>query len=283
MKNIAIITDSTCDIPLELIEKHHIYVVPLTIVWGEQQYLDGVELSAENFYERLSTDSLRPTTSQPAPSLFLSTFEQAVKEGAEEIIVITISIAMSGTIQSARTAAENFGVPVHILDSKTNSMSLGWQVLTAARGRDAGASAAEIMAQVDEIRQKQHFHITLETLEYLIQGGRIAGAARLISGLLHIKPEIKVNHESGSVEAVGISHTRKVSIDRLFTNFFKNLDTTRPLHIAVLHNAAREEAQALARRVEEEFHPRELIISIVSPVLGVHTGPKALGLAGFNE
>jgi DegV family protein with EDD domain len=283
MKNIAIVTDSTNDIPLEMLEKYHIYVVPLTIVWGDQQFLDGIELTAEKFYDRLSTDSVRPTTSQPAPSDFLSTYEQAVQDGAEEIIVITISSAMSGTIQSARTAAENFRVPIHILDSKTNSMSLGWQVLSAARARDAGADTQEILALVNEVRIKQHFHIALETIEYLMHGGRIAGAARLISGLLHIKPEIKVNHESGSVEAVGISHTRKISIDRLFANFFKNLDTTHPLHIAVLHNAALDEAQALARRIEAEFHPSELIIAIVSPVLGVHTGPKALGIAGFNE
>jgi DegV family protein with EDD domain len=255
----------------------------LTIVWGENQYLDGIELTAEDFYIRLLADSNFPTTSQPTPKQFLSVYQKARADGAEEILVITISSAMSGTIGSARTAAEGFTIPVHIMDSKSNSMSLGWQVLAAAREREKGGDIQQMMEAVTKVRQNLHYHIVLETIDYLFHGGRIAGAARLIGGLLHLKPQIRVNHESGSVEAGDISRTRGQAIERLYSSFFKLIDTTRPLHIAVLHNAALLEAEALAERVRQEFNPKELIISIVSPVLGVHTGPKALALCGYAE
>jgi DegV family protein with EDD domain len=280
---IALVTDSTNDIPVSLREQYQIYVVPLTIVWGEDQYLDGVDMQPEEFYARLSSNSIFPTTSQPAPKDFLNTYKKALADGAEEVVVITISSAMSGTIESARTAAKDFQIPVYVVDSKSNSMSLGWQVLAAARSRESGGTAQQMIEAADKVRKNLHYHIILETLDFLFHGGRIAGAARLIGGLLHLKPQIRVNHETGAVEAGDIARTRSQAIDKLYSSFFKLVDPTHPLHIAVLHNAAINEAEALAERVRQEFHPKELIISIVSPVLGVHTGPKALALCGYSE
>lgn len=282
-KRIALVTDSTCDLPEEYRIKYQIYVIPLTIIWGKDQYLDGVDLKAEDFYARLAADSVIPTTSQPTPKEFLAIYQQALQDGADEIIVLTISSAMSGTIQSARLAAEGFKIPVHIIDSKSNSMSLGWQVLAAARQREQNSDIHQIFEAVDNVRKNLHFHVVLETIDYLFRGGRIAGAARFIGGLLHLKPQIRVNHETGSVEAGEISRTRGQAVERLYSSFFKLVDTTQPLHIAVLHNAALAEAEALAERVRREFNPKELIITIVSPVLGVHTGPGALGLCGYAE
>ncbi|MHC1740460.1 MAG: DegV family protein [Anaerolineaceae bacterium] len=280
---IAIVTDSTNDLPVEFREKYQIYVVPLSIVWGENIYLDGVELKAEDFYARLSSDSEIPTTSQPTPKEFLDKYQQAFQDGAEEIVAITISSAMSGTIGSARTAAQGFKIAVQVFDSKANSMGLGWQVLAAARARELGGDSKQMIDAANQVRMNLHYHIILEGIDYLVRGGRIAGAARYIGGLLHLKPQIRVNHESGSVEAGGISRTRTQAIEGLYSSFFKQVDTSKPLHIAVLHNAAVEEAELLAQRVKQEFAPKELIISIVSPVLGVHTGPKALAICGYAE
>ncbi|HEX9019102.1 MAG TPA: DegV family protein, partial [Anaerolineaceae bacterium] len=112
---IALVTDSTCDIPAEWVQQYEIGVVPLTIVFGSQQYLDGVDLSAEQFYERLPKEPHHPTTSQPAPKTFLEAFQRAAANGAEEILVITISSAMSGTIESARRAGQDAGIPVHVM------------------------------------------------------------------------------------------------------------------------------------------------------------------------
>jgi len=280
---IAVITDSTNDLPKEYIEKYDIRVVPLTIVWGDEQYLDGVEIIPEEFYSRLGTIPQHPTTSQPAPRDFLAAFDRAREEGASEILVITISGAMSGTIESARSAAENYPIPVHIMDSKSNSMSLGWELLAAVRARETGAGVDEMRKAAEAVRNNLHYHIVLDTLEYLVKGGRIAGAARFVGNVLNIKPQIRVNHHTGSVEAGDISRTRRSAIDALYRGFFKKLDLSRGLHIAVLHNAAHQEAEELAAKIKEEFHPNELIVTIVSPVLGAHTGPKAIALCGYSE
>jgi DegV family protein with EDD domain len=190
---------------------------------------------------------------------------------------------MSGTFESARTAAKSIDIPVHVADSKSNSMSLGWQLLACAREREKGGGVSEMLAAVEKVRTQLHYHIVLDTLEYLFKGGRIAGAAKLLNNVLKIKPQIRVNHNSGTVEPGDISRTRVKAIESLYVSFFKKLDITKPLRIAVLHNDALEEAKILAEKIKLEFHPVELIIGIVSPVLGVHTGPRAIALCGYNE
>ncbi len=280
---IAIITDSTCDIPLDLREQYDIAVIPLTINWDGKSYLDGVDLSPEEFYAQLGENPVRPTTSQPAPAAFLDAYESAKRNGAGEIVVVTISSAMSGTLESARTASAGFDLPVHLVDARGNSMGLGWQVLAAARTRDAGGSVPAILDTIEKVRTHVHFHVVLDTLDFLFKGGRIAGAAKLLNNVLKIKPQIHVNHNTGSVEPSHVSRTRAKAIDALYTSFFSKVDVSKPLHIAVLHNAAFEEAQVLAQRIREELHPAELFINFASPVLGVHTGPRAIGISGYDE
>ncbi len=280
---ILLVTDSTNDLPEELIKQYKILVVPLTINWDGKSYLDGVDITPKEFYDRLIVDPVIPTTSQPAPGDFLKAYQTAKQAGAEQIVVITISSAMSGTFESARTAAHNIDLPVHVVDSKSNSMSLGWQLLEAARTREQGGGLQEILASVDRVRSQLHYHIVLDTLVYLFKGGRIAGAAKLVNNVLKIKPQIRVNHNSGTVEPGDISRTRLKAIEALYTSFFKKVDVSRPLHIAVLHNDALEDATLLAEKIRDEFKPIELMIGIVSPVLGVHTGPRAIALCGYSE
>lgn len=284
MKNqVVIVTDSTNDLPKELREQYDIRVVPLTIVWGDHQYLDGVEITAEEFYTQLGTNPFHPTTSQPTPQDFLHVYEEACSSGASAILAITISGAMSGTIESARAAGKGFRIPVHVLDSKANSMSLGWQILAAARAREAGADVEGMKKASEAVRNCLHYHIVLDTLEYLVKGGRIAGAAKFIGNTLNIKPQIRVNHQSGSVEAADVSRTRGRAVETLYSSFFKKVDVSRPMHIAVLHNAAYDEAKTLADKISTEHHPVELITGIVSPVLGAHTGPRAIAICGYSE
>jgi len=282
-KKIAIITDSTNDLPQELRAQYQIAVVPLTIVWGENQFLDGVDLTPQEFYDRLPGSLVHPTTSQPTPGSFLEAYEAARIAGAVEIVVCTISSAMSGTITSARMAAENYSLPVTIVDSKSNSMSLGWQLLAMARTRESGGGVEEMKQSADAVRGNLHYHIVLDTLEYLVRGGRIGSAARLIGNVLKIKPQIRVNHQSGTVEPGDVSTTRKKAIDSLYNSFFKKVDTSKPLHVAVLHNGVEEDALELMEKVKTEFAPIELIKGIVSPVLGAHTGPRAIALCGYSE
>jgi DegV family protein with EDD domain len=279
---IALITDSTCDLPQEYLDQYHIQVVPLTIIWDGQEYLDGVDLKAEDFYRRLDGSPTIPTTSQPTPESFYQAYKQAREQGAESALVITISSAMSGTYASAQNAAGMIDIPVEVLDSKSNSMSLGWQVLAAARAREGGGGLQEMIQAADQARQSMVYLVTLDTLEYLYKGGRIGGASHFIGNLLDLKPQIYVNHQTGEVEGGRRSRTRRKALQDLFTDFFSRIDPEKELRVAVLHNAAIEEAQALASRIEDELHPAELIISIVSPVLGVHTGPRAVAICGYT-
>jgi DegV family protein with EDD domain len=280
---IALVTDSTCDIPAEFLDQYDIQVVPLTIIWGGEQFQDGVDLSAEDFYKRLEADPSLPTTSQPTPQQMLQVYERAQKNGAEQILMITISSAMSGTNESAIAAAGMVDIPVTVLDSKANSMSLGWQVLAAARARDAGGDLQDMVDAADKARASMVYLISLDTLEYLHKGGRIGGASHLIGTLLNLKPQISVDHQSGQVAGGRKSRTRKKALADLFQDFISQADLEKTLRIAVLHNAAPEEAQVLAEKIKKELNPGELIISIVSPVLGVHTGPRAIAICGYSE
>ncbi len=280
---IAIITDSTCDLPKEYLDRYEIILVPLTIIWGNEQFRDGVDLQAEDFYRRLETDPVFPTTSQPTPQEMARAYELAINNGADEILILTISSAMSGTHESAKKAAELVDTPVHVWDSRANSMSLGWQVLAAARARENGGGIEEMMAAAEAARSSMVYIITLDTLEYLHKGGRIGSASHFIGNLLNLKPQITVNHQSGEVEGGRRSRTRKKALLDLYDDFFSRVDASKPMHIAVLHNAAREDAQQLVKTIKQEHQPEEILLSMVSPVLGVHTGPRAVAICGYTD
>ena len=280
---IALVTDSTCDIPAEWIRQYEITVVPLTIIFGSEQFLDGVDLTASQFYERLSRDTTHPTTSQPSPEAFLDAYQRAAAGGASQILAVTISSGMSGTIESAREAAQESPIPVHVLDGKSNSMGIGWQVIAAARVREAGGSLDAMRAAAEQVQKYIAYYVSLDTIEYLSKGGRFGEAARFLNSILNIKPLIYVRTDTGTVGASIPARSRKTAIEGLYKEFFRHITPGRPLHITVLHNDALPEAEALADRVRAEYAPQELFISIVSPVLGVHTGPRAIALCGYAE
>jgi DegV family protein with EDD domain len=213
----------------------------------------------------------------------LDAYQKAAVNGAEKVLVITISSAMSGTIESARRAAEESPIPVEIMDGKNNSMGLGWQVIAAARVRETGGGLVEMMATASYVQKNVAYYISLDTIEYLARGGRIADAARFLNSVLKIKPLIYVKPDTGTVGAAIPSRSRKAVVEDMYKEFFKHIDTTRPMHITVLHNNVLPEAEVLAERIKGEFAPAEMFISIVSPVLGVHTGPRALALCGYSE
>lgn len=280
---IALVTDSTCDIPAAWVKQYGITVIPLSIVFNGQAYLDGVEMTAEQFYERLPRDPHRPTSSQPTPKAFLEAYQHAAAAGAEQVLTLTISSAMSGTIESARRAAQESPIPVTIHDGRNNSMGLGWQVIAAARVREAGGDMKAMVTAAEKTRSRISYYISLDTIEYLSSGGRIADAARFLSSVISIKPLIYVKPEAGVVGASIPARSRKGAIDGMYKEWQRHINPNRPVHVTVLHNNALDEAQALAERVENDIHPQEMFIQIVSPVLGVHTGPKAIALCGYSE
>jgi DegV family protein with EDD domain len=280
---IGIITDSTCDIPDELVKKYNIAIVPHIIVWGTEQFRDRVDMQPVDFYKRLVTDPVYPTSSQAGIPDFVKAYEEQISKGVKEIIILTVSSAMSGAYHMAQEAAKLITTPVSVVDGKGPTMSLGWQVLAAARARDAGADVKTILAMLDDLKNKLVQYVCMDSLEYLQKGGRIGDAIKWVGSMLKIKPLVSINHHTGRVEPVSLSRTHKNIVDQMYNKFFEHFKEATNLHIAVLHGNVLDEALALAERIQNEFHPVELIINMTGPVLGINTGPGALALAGYAE
>ncbi len=282
-QRVALITDSTCDIPLAMREQYRIYVAALYVIWGSEQLRDGVDIDAETFYRRLATDPVHPTTSQPTPKDFVDIIEQARRDGAEEAVIITLSDRLSGTLDSAKQAASMVDMPVTCYDSRSISMGLGWQVIAAARAREAGADAAEMVAAADRARRHTAVLFTVDTLEYLHRGGRIGAAAKLLASALQIKPQLIIDPQVGIVEAGERVRTRKKALEAVYDGFFRRMDISKPMHLTVMHVNAYEEASLLEQRIRKEYPAAELFVTTTSPVIGVHGGPGTVGITGYYE
>jgi DegV family protein with EDD domain len=279
-QNIAIVTDSTCDLPVELVEKHHLTIVPLYVLWGDEQLIDGVDIDPETFFARLPEDPIHPQTSQPTPGDFVRAIEGLE---AREVFIITLSKALSGTYESACQAREEVDVPVHVVDSYSLSLGLGWQVLAAARARDKGADIEGMIAAAQHVRERTSLLLTVDTLEYLHRGGRIGGAAKLLGSMVQLKPLLEIDHTTGMIDAVEKIRTRKRAMRRLMDETFQRLDPCRPTHAGVLHGAAPADARLLLHQILDRCECVEPLVAAITPVLGVHGGPGVVGIAAYND
>ncbi len=277
---IAIMTDSTSDLPAELVQQYDIHIMPLYVVWGGEQLRDGVDIDHATFYERLPQDPEFPKTSQPTPSDFVRAIE-AIE--ADEVVIVCISDRLSGTIASANAAKAMIHKPVHVVDSGSVSMGLGWQALAAARARDEGATAEEIIAAAEAVRNNLHVIFTVETLEYLHRGGRIGAAAKLLGTAFQLKPLLFIRPELGMIEPLERVRSRKRSLSRLLEYTLEQVDTNRPLHAAVLQAMAAPEADALVDELRSRVSPVELVKANVTPVVGTHAGPGVVGIAAYTD
>jgi DegV family protein with EDD domain len=281
MNSIALIADSACDLPDEMLRQHEIQMVPLMILWGQDELRDRVDITPTEFYRRLVSDPTHPTTSQPAPADFARAIQQAADKGAQEAIIFTISSGMSSTYRAAQTVAQQAVIPTHVIDTKANSMSEGWQILAAAQERARGGTVESIIAAADQVRQKSVTLLYVDTLEYLHRGGRIGSAAKWLGTLLDLKPQLFVDHTTGQIKPGARVRTRSRALDSLVQTFFQQVDTSKPLHIAVMHGDCPDDANVIADRIRREYAPAALIVAVTSPVMGVHTGPMALALCGY--
>lgn len=280
---IGIVTDSTCDIPQALLEQHGIIVVPQVLIWGGQQYRDRIDMQPGEFYERLAADRQPPQSSQPTRMDFTSAFTRAVENGASSIVTLVISSTLSGSIDNARSAAAECAVPVEVIDSRATSMGLGWQVLAAARAIENGLDLQSVLERVSQVRGRIVQIAGLNTLEYLKKGGRIGDVARWATTLLKIKPVVALNILTNMVEPLGLVRTYNALVDLLYRKFFDQLKGKKNMRIAVLHGNMLASAEALAERIKNEIDPMELLINSTGPVVGLHTGPGALGICGYAE
>lgn len=275
-KRIAIVTDSTADISPSRAEELGITVIPLTVNFGMQQYLDGEEISSEEFYPRLAASSSLPTTSQPSPAEFKAVYERLLQDH-DSIISIHISSGLSGTISSALTAKELVAGDIHIIDSQSISLGIGLIVLEAVEMVQQGLPAAEIVAQLERIRKQTEVMFTLDTLEYLHKGGRIGKVSAIMGALLNIKPVVRV--VDGIYIPVGKVRRQEQALQEM-VNQFQALAAGKTIkRVVVAHGAAPAAAEQLAEKLKQAFAIDIDMVSQVGPVIGVHTGPGTVGAA----
>ena len=276
--NTFILTDSTCDLPAEIIARYGIEVIPLHINMGSETFFDGVNITKEEFYRRLPDYDPAPSTAAPGTAHFIKHFETLVEKGAKEILSIHISESLSATINSARLAAKEFTkVPVTVLDSTQLSLGMGFLVEKAAQMAEAGKKVEEIVSKLREIMPRTYVFAALDTLEYLRRSGRMHIAVARFGELLRLKPLVFMN--GGKPDAHRV-RTREKAMARLFTW----LDEHGPFEeLAVVHAGVQERAEALREEARKYFPDGEIIIQQITPVLGTNLGIGALGFAGIAK
>jgi DegV family protein with EDD domain len=275
---VRIVTDSACDLPEPICAELGIEVVPLTIRFGDREFVDRKELSVEAFWRELDASSALPETSAPSVGAFEETFRRLSDDGADAIVCINLSARLSATMQSAQVAAKSVdgATPIEIIDSFSASMGIGNLVLHAARRARAGASLEEIVGEVDARRSREHVFAALDTLEYLRKGGRIGGAQAMLGSMLSIKPIISVL--DGAVEPAGRVRTRSKALRFLVDQVpVGNVEL-----ISVLHANAPDVDEFLAM-LEPKVPDAEVTVGTIGPVIGVHTGPRVMGIAWIDK
>jgi DegV family protein with EDD domain len=271
---VRIITDSTCDLPEKVVAQYGIRVIPLYIQVGNREYLDGIDLTRDEFYKRLPTYREQPTTAVPSPFKFHALYDALADEGASEVLSIHISSTLSAIVNVAQAAAdETASVPVTVLDSRQLSLGTGFLVQTAAELAQAGKSVKEILATLEDQSKRTHVWAVLDTLKFLRRSGRMNPVISTIGELIQIKPILKMYEGVSGVERV---RTRKNALIRLV----KMLHTYSPFEkLAFLHANALDQAQALKNEVQELLPDFDTWIEGINPVLGSHLGPGVVGFA----
>ncbi len=279
MSKTAIVTDSTAWIPGELRTKYNITVAPQVLIWGEEILNDGVDIQPQEFYARIKTAKVMPTTSQVSIVSMKNIFNGLVEKGFD-VLGVFVSSKLSGTIQSATQGREMLGKgaeKVHVVDSLSTAMAMGFQVLAAARAVVDGASVADAKAMAEKARDHTGVFFAVDTLEFLHRGGRIGGAQRFIGTALNMKPVLAL--VDGRVEAVERIRTKGKALERVLELVAEKAKGQSPVRLASLHANAPDEARALLARAAKELNATESILSEVSPVVGNHAGPGTVGLA----
>ncbi len=281
MSKIAIITDSTAYIPETLCQQYNITMLPQILIWGKETFYDGVDIRPKEFYQRLSTDSVMPTSSQISPGTFQKTFQQALDDGYE-VLAVLISEKLSGTLSSARQARATLpeNAPIKIVDSRSTVMAMGFQVLQAARAIEKGANLQEARQIVENARLRSGAVFAPSTLEFLHRGGRIGGASRLLGTAFNIKPIL--NLEEGRIEPLEKVRTFKRAQQRMIEIVSERAQGA-PIHLAIIHANAPDQANELLAQARQKLNIVEDMIGPVSPVIGAHVGPGLLGIAYLIE
>jgi DegV family protein with EDD domain len=280
-KKVAIATDSVANIPAGLIKEYDIKVIPQCLNWVGKTYLDGIDITADEFYQQLGSAKELPTTSQPSAGEFREFFLE-IAEGNDSIVCIVVSDHLSGTLDSANAAVQMISdFPIEVVDSRSASMGQGFIVLAAAKAVGEGKSYAEVAEVARGLVPNTHAVFVVDTLEFLHRGGRIGGAQRLVGSVLSIKPLLHL--VDGKIEPLASVRTKRKALNRALELIEEDTAGKGPLHAAVLHASTPDEAGKFYSAVKERLQPVELLLTELTPVVGTHTGPGLVGLAYYNE
>ena len=276
MKNHRIVTDSTADLSEEQVKLYGIKVVPISVTFGSKNYADGVDLDANQFYEKLTTESELPKTSQPSPEVFRQVYNEIAGKN-DTIFSIHISGKLSGTLNSAEVAAKMVEAKVVTIDTKTASQGIGLSVLVAAEAACRDMPENDILAITNKSVQQTFSVFAVDTLEYLQRNGRIGKAASLIGSLLQIRPILYADPD-GMVAPYDKVRGRSQIIPSLVAAALKNVSPDQPVNLSVVHSWNDEGANDLLAELKKHYNLVNLHVGMVGPAIGAHIGPGAVGL-----
>lgn len=279
MASVALVTDSTADIPLEVRERLDIAMVPLKVLFGEQSYLDNIELQPAQFYTKLVSFGGLAKSSQPSPADFLEVFKKLTDEG-RTVVCVNLSSALSGTYQSAIIAKSMMDddADVTIIDSKSASYGYGQMVVAAAEMAKAGASKDEIVAEIARLRNQLRLYFLVDTLEYLQKGGRIGKASAVLGALLNIKPILSIDDE-GTVFPVEKVRGQKRAMSRIAEMLETSFPDRQPVNVTLAKTPGFESGVAeMAELLKSRLQVQNFTETEIGPVIGAHAGPGTIGL-----
>lgn len=275
---VAVVTDSTAYLPEETLKQYHISVTPLSVIWGNESYRDGVDILPDQFYRRLASSKIMPTTSQVAPDAMQNMFQSLLEQGYD-VLGIFVSSKISGTFQSAvqaREALANAAEKIALVDSLWTTMAMGMPVLTAARAAQAGEHLAECQKVAEYACAHAGVLFVMETLEFMRRGGRIGGAQAFLGTALNIKPVLEM--VNGQIEAVERIRTKQKAIQRVVEIVTERIKGQGPIRLAATHANEEADAAVLLEAASGQLNPIETFCCPLSPVIGTHTGPGTVAL-----
>ena len=275
MTSVHIVTDSSCDLPDKLITEMNIKIVPLKIRFGDTEFVDRLELTTDQFWEKCQASDELPSTAAPSPGAFVEEFQNAASEGATGVVAILLSGELSATIEAAQQAAQlvKEEIEVRVIDSRTVTLGLGSVVMGAASAAISGANIEEVAAIASDSVNRTQVHAALDTLENLRKGGRIGAAGSLLGSMLSIKPLIEVRN--GVVEPAGKQRTRGKALSYLVGVVEQNADQIEQIFVT---HAACDDVDSFLEQVRSVVSV-EVLVGEVGPVVGAHAGIGTIGVA----
>jgi DegV family protein with EDD domain len=275
---IKVVTDSAADVPPKLAQELDITVLPCYVVFGSKVYRDGVDLTPQEFYDKLATSPILPTTSQPPLGLFVETYQNLLQE-SEGIVSIHIASTLSGVFNAARVAADTLSAaPIAVIDSQQLSMGTGWQVVMAAQAAQEGHSLVKVVSLVRDIRPRARAAVMLDNLEHIKRSGRINQVTALMGTALKVKPLLQI--VTGEVTAIATVRTRGKALRRL-TEFMAVQSAFKELCVA--HADAAEAAQEIVERLSTVYPKKRLLLCQAGATVTTHLGLGAVGICGVLE